>query len=111
PKVSLANRLGVDVRSIQAERRSRPIRVPREVSPDVAEFLGLQLSEGMIKGGKVVEFYNNDQQLRSRYRRLVKRIFGLEAVARHQQGTRGSDLLPRVGITKGSCQTVPFIRR
>jgi V/A-type H+-transporting ATPase subunit A len=83
PKVSLANCLGIGVRSIRAERRSRSIRVPRVISEEVAEFLGLQLSEGMIKGGKVVEFYNNDSELRNRYRKLVKHIFGLEGVERH----------------------------
>src|SRR5439155_2299098 len=83
PRISLANRLRIKAGSIRAERGSRSIRVPGTISPDLAEFLGLQLSEGMIKGGKVVEFYNNDPELRSRYRTLIKRIFGLDGIERH----------------------------
>ncbi len=83
PPVRLAERLGVAVHAIRAERASRAIRVPLEISADLAEFLGLQLSEGMIKSGRVVEFYNNNRDLRHRYLSLAKKLFGLEGVERH----------------------------
>ena len=83
PPVSLAERLGVEVRTIRAERASKTVQVPAFMTAEVAEFLGLQMSEGMIKGGRVVEFYNNDPVLRSRYAALVRRLFGLEGKERH----------------------------
>jgi V/A-type H+-transporting ATPase subunit A len=85
PTVRLARRLGIEVHSIRAERASQAVRVPRFVSSDLAEFLGYQLSEGTIKAGRVVEFYNNDRQLRARYLTLTHRIFGLHGVERHDR--------------------------
>jgi len=83
PRVALAERLGVQPSIIRTERASRSIRVPRRMTADLAEFLGLQLSEGMIKGGRVVEFYNNDVQLRKRYIELLGNLFGLRGRERH----------------------------
>jgi len=83
PRVGLAQKLGVEVGSIRAERASRPIRVPRHMDATLAEFLGLQLSEGTIKGGEVVEFYNNDAGLRTRYNELLRQIFGLVGREHH----------------------------
>jgi V/A-type H+/Na+-transporting ATPase subunit A len=83
PTVGLAHKLGVTVQTIRAERASHAINVPREISPDLAEFLGLQMSEGMIKAGRVVEFYNNNHGLRNRYVTLVANLFGLEGKERH----------------------------
>ncbi|HYY49057.1 MAG TPA: V-type ATP synthase subunit A [Thermoplasmata archaeon] len=83
PRVALANQLGVEVRSIRAERASRAVRIPPSMTPDLGEFLGLQLSEGMVKGGRVVEFYNADSALRARYRSLLRSLFDLEGRERH----------------------------
>ncbi len=85
PRVKLASLLGVEVHAIKAEGSSTPIRVPERMNPELAEFLGLQLSEGTIKGGKVVEFYNNDAALRSRYLSLMKDVFGLLGRERHDR--------------------------
>ncbi len=78
PRVEVATRLGVPVRSIRAEGASKTIRVPDRMTPELGEFLGLQLSDGMIKGGENVEFYNQDPELRSRYTSLLRTLFGLE---------------------------------
>ncbi|HEX9567834.1 MAG TPA: V-type ATP synthase subunit A [Thermoplasmata archaeon] len=85
PTMKLATSLGITVRSIRAERTGFAIRLPRRMTADLAEFLGLQLSEGMIKARQVVEFYNNDRQLRSRYRSLLRKLFGLRGKERHDE--------------------------
>jgi len=83
PPVRVAELLGIEVRSIKAERASKAIRVPTEMTTDLAEFLGLQLSEGTVKARRVAEFYNNNAALRSRYRELVRRLFDLDSRERH----------------------------
>ncbi len=83
PPVAVAQRLGVAITWIRAERAGRPIRVPSTITPSLGEFLGLQLSEGTIKARTTVEFYNNDRSLRRRYRSLLKELFGLEGKERH----------------------------
>ncbi|HYV08449.1 MAG TPA: LAGLIDADG family homing endonuclease, partial [Thermoplasmata archaeon] len=83
PTVALAHKLGVKVAAIRGERAGRAVRVPRAMTPDLAEFLGLQMSEGMIKARQTIEFYNNDPELRTRYGSLVQSLFELEANERH----------------------------
>ncbi|MFQ5837417.1 MAG: V-type ATP synthase subunit A [Thermoplasmata archaeon] len=85
PRVELAMRLGVEVRAIRAERASIAVRVPDRMSPRLAEFLGLQLSDGMIKGRNTIEFYNNDNQPRSRYLSLLRELFGIVGRERHDR--------------------------
>ncbi len=85
PTVDVAQRLGVETLKVRAERASRAIRVPREMTPELAEFLGLQMSEGMVKGLRTVEFYNDDAALRGRYRELVRDLFGLDSSERHDR--------------------------
>lgn len=83
PTVAVAQDLGVEVTSIRSERTGRAIRVPKRLTPSLAEFLGFQLSEGTIKARQVIEFYNDDPDLRRRYRLLLKRLFGLHGRERH----------------------------
>ncbi len=59
-------------------RRSKlVVRIPEVVTEDLAELLGLVLSDGAIIGGRV-EFFNNDPVLRSRFRELVEKVFGVK---------------------------------
>ncbi len=85
PPVSVAQRLGLQVKSIRSERSGRAIRVPLALTPRLTEFLGLQLSEGTIKARQVVEFYNNDPELRERYRTLLRELFDLEGEERRDR--------------------------
>src|SRR6058998_881075 len=95
PTVGLAERLGIAVHVIRAGRASHAIRVPHEISAELAEFLGLQLSEGMIKAARVVEFYNNNRELRHRYNSLAKKLFGLEGKERHDATVSAISLTSR----------------
>lgn len=85
PPVGLALSLGVPVRRIRAERSSKAVAVPERFDEAVAEYLGLLSSEGMIKSGRVVEFYNNDRTLLDRYRGLLWQLFGLTGTERRDR--------------------------
>ncbi len=85
PPVALAERLGVEVSSIRPAGGRKVVTVPGSMTEELAEFLGLQLSDGTIKAGQVVEFYNNDDDLRRRYRYLLKTLFGLDGKERRDR--------------------------
>ncbi len=118
PPASVARRLGLPVKSIRSERSGKSIRVPQTMTPELAEFLGLQLSEGTIKARQVVEFYNNDPNLRERYRTLLAALFGLEGEERRDRTvvavTVGSRALVRLlefwGVpTKSKSRTLRLV--
>jgi len=79
---SLAELLGlrrkVEPRWVKGERQSKPVRIPREVGPELAEFLGLVVGDGALKPTAVC-FYNNDEEMLRRFARLAEELFGLEA--------------------------------
>ncbi|PSQ27703.1 V-type ATP synthase subunit A [Halobacteriales archaeon QS_9_68_17] len=52
----------------------KAIAVPERVTPELAEFLGLLFSDGMITE-KTVRFHNNDASLRARFSELAERLF------------------------------------
>ncbi|MGI0086168.1 MAG: LAGLIDADG family homing endonuclease, partial [Nitrososphaerales archaeon] len=74
---SLAGLERPEINWIKLERHGANIRVPKRVDADLAEFLGLLLSDGMI-AGREVRFFNNDRLLLSRYGALLQSLFGLE---------------------------------
>lgn len=67
----------IKVRYVKEEKRSKPIKVPEEVDEEFAEFLGLLLSDGMIKGKNAVYFFNNNTFLLDRFSKLCKSLFDL----------------------------------
>jgi V/A-type H+/Na+-transporting ATPase subunit A len=75
PAPSTDQRLGLDL--CKDGLRGRPIQLPEVMSTDLAEFLGLFVSEGDIQSGRV-EFTNSDQTLLDRFAELARRLFGLE---------------------------------
>ncbi len=59
-------------------RRSRlVVRIPEVITEDLAELLGLVMSDGAVIRRRV-EFFNNDPVLRSRFRELIKKVFGVD---------------------------------
>jgi len=58
-------------------RRSRPITPPEKLSPELAEFVGLVISEARIDGGRV-QFYNEDESLLRRFEETAHEVFGVE---------------------------------
>jgi len=78
PPLDFVEKLKLNYDTLKAERDSKPITLPRVMDVRLAEFLGLLLSDGMIKGEKVVCFFNNDDRIRERFSTLAKELFNLE---------------------------------
>jgi len=68
----------LEPRLVKGERQSKPLRIPQEVGPGLAEFLGLVIGDGSLKPTAVC-FYNNDERMLRRFAHLAEDLFGLEA--------------------------------
>jgi V/A-type H+-transporting ATPase subunit A len=69
----------IEFNEIKTERQSKPIKLPKYFDKEFAELLGLLMSDGSIKAGEVIEFYNKDSNLRNRTKFLLEKLFGLNA--------------------------------
>ncbi|HTX63007.1 MAG TPA: LAGLIDADG family homing endonuclease, partial [Acidimicrobiales bacterium] len=67
-------------------RRGHTIRRPTQMSADFAEFLGLWVAEGYIRGPSTVVFTNSDESLLERFRALGQALFGLDGRIDRQPG-------------------------
>ncbi|MHA2296937.1 MAG: LAGLIDADG family homing endonuclease [Candidatus Hodarchaeales archaeon] len=59
-------------------RSGHAVTIPRKMTSELANFLGLLLADGMMKGKKCIYFYNNDDGLRARFSELAKQLFGVK---------------------------------
>ncbi|MFB6229184.1 MAG: replication factor C small subunit, partial [Halobacteriales archaeon] len=71
--------------SLVNNQRSRPITPPRELSPELASFVGLAISEARIDGGRV-QFYNEDESLLREFEATATEIFGAETARGKNKG-------------------------
>jgi len=58
-------------------KRSSPITPPWELTPELARFVGLAISEARIDNGRI-KFYNTDDGLREAFERTARELFGVE---------------------------------
>ncbi|WP_349254516.1 replication factor C small subunit [Natronomonas sp.] len=65
--------------------RSRPIEPPWELTPELAAFVGLALSEARIDSTRV-KFYNDDEGLLEQFSGSVRESFGIEPKRGEQKG-------------------------
>jgi len=75
--------------------RSPPIRPPSELSPDLAAFVGLAISEARLEDGRI-KFYNTDEELLRRFESGAQSLFGVEPT----RGTQND--VPYVEINNGT---------
>ncbi len=68
-----------EISLLTVERRGSIARIPKSMDEDLAEFLGLLLSDGMIAGLEI-RFFNNDRLLLSRFAGLAAKLFGVKAI-------------------------------
>jgi DNA polymerase III delta prime subunit len=66
-------------------RRSEPIDPPTELTPALARFVGLAVSEARIDGGRV-KFYNENEDLLDAFDTAARDCFGLATDAGTQKG-------------------------
>ena len=67
----------LDLALPKLQRRGKPLRVPDAMSPELAEFLGMFVSEGYIRGDRTVVFTNSDPAMIHRFQMLLLLVFGL----------------------------------
>jgi V/A-type H+-transporting ATPase subunit A len=65
-------------------RRGKALRVPERMSADLAEYLGLFIAEGYIRGERTVVFTNSEEALRTRFLELTRSLFGIDGREEHQ---------------------------
>ena len=75
------------------KRRGRQILVPDRMSPLLAEFLGLYVAEGYVRGPGTVVFTNLDPDLRGEFLRLAKILFNLDGHLEFYEGKTPNVLL------------------
>jgi replication factor C small subunit len=76
------------------DQRSDPITPPWELTPTLASFVGLAVSEARIDGGRV-KFYNTDDGLLDRFEAAAESVFGLEPRRGTQDGVPYRELHTR----------------
>ncbi len=57
--------------------RSRSITPPTAVTPELARFVGLTISEAQIDGGRI-KFYNTDEELLDAFETTARTLFGVD---------------------------------
>ena len=76
PPPAGSRKLGLRLPKLQ--RRGKSIRVPDRMSAELAEFLGLYVAEGYIRGNRTIVFTNREERLLVRFLDLARELFGLE---------------------------------
>ncbi|MFX0062581.1 MAG: V-type ATP synthase subunit A [Candidatus Hermodarchaeota archaeon] len=75
----LTSLAGVDllpVELVKSERQSAPFYIPKQVTPEFAEWLGLFVADGHIKGTKGgIYLYNSSEKILNRWKELTKIVF------------------------------------
>ena len=67
-------------------RRGKSILVPDVMDPMLAEFLGMFVAEGYVRGPSTVVFTNSDERLRIQFLALTKILFGIDGRVEFQVG-------------------------
>ncbi|MCW1312609.1 MAG: V-type ATP synthase subunit A, partial [Candidatus Parvarchaeota archaeon] len=93
-----------DIDKVRGDRAGKLMKIPRYADEKFAEFIGLFVAEGYIRGRNTVVFTNSDNKLIKRFNFLVKDLFGLNSTLEIQK-----DKTPNVLVN--SAILVKFIRR
>jgi V/A-type H+/Na+-transporting ATPase subunit A len=83
----------LNIRLTPLKRAGHAIHVPDRMSPLLAEFLGLFVAEGYIRGRGTVVFTNSEQSLRAKFFTLAKVLFNLEGSLERASGKTDNVLL------------------
>ena len=80
-------------KALVGSRRGHVVMIPESMSPALAEFLGLYIAEGYIRGGRTVVFTNSDPRLLNRFLELSASLFGVKGKKEYQSGRTPNALL------------------
>jgi V/A-type H+-transporting ATPase subunit A len=98
PGSARPQRLHLELPKLQ--RRGKSIRIPEVVSDRLAEFLGLFVSEGYVRGGRTVVFTNSDEALLTRFLSLTKDLFDLDGKIERQVGKTPNVLVASTSLVR-----------
>ncbi len=74
-QLSAASGEKIPVEYVEAQRQGKRIRVPPQMTADLAEFVGLILSDGTVRAGRTVVLLNNDRRVLGRFTQLAEQLF------------------------------------
>ena len=108
-QLSRLSRQEIPISRAEAERHGKTIRIPTEMSAELAEFLGLILSDGTIRAMGSVVLFNNDPRILERFSKLSHKLFETEAKPGTHRGgrlviidsTALANFLVRLGVPPG----------
>jgi len=110
PESETAEALKIKLAPVRANGHTIP--VPERMTPMLAEFLGLYISEGYIRSRVSVVFTNGEESMRRRFATLAKVLFNLDSKIRFRKDGRNADvivnsvqlveLLDQLGCGRGS---------
>src|SRR5438876_4719319 len=108
-RLSRISKEEIPISRVEAERHGKGIRIPEEMSAELAEFLGLILSDGTIRAMGSVVLFNNDPKVLERFSKLSRQLFETEAKpGKHSGGrlmimdsTALANFLVRLGVPPG----------
>jgi len=70
----------IPVELLKADTQSKPFRVPKRLTKELAEWLGLFVAEGHLKGThQGIFLYNTSEEILKRFEELTLTVFGLKA--------------------------------
>jgi len=81
-------------------RRGKVLRIPDRMTPEFAEFLGLFVAEGNVRGRGTVVFTNSDERLLGRFVELARSLFGLDGTIVHPAARTSNVLLHSVTLVR-----------
>ena len=73
-----SSRPGLHVKIPKLQRRGKLISVPERMTPELAEFLGLFVAEGYVRGEGTLVFTNQVDTLLSRFLELTRTLFDID---------------------------------
>ena len=87
----LANYGQIPVKIVKSERQSEPFQIPYSFTKELAEWIGLFVADGHIRGKKGgIYLYNNNFQILNRFRTLTETLFDIEVEIRQDNPERTS---------------------
>jgi V/A-type H+-transporting ATPase subunit A len=90
----------ISVELPKLQRHGHHPRLPERMSPELAEFLGLFVAEGYIRGGRTVVFTNSEEALLQRFTDLAKQLFDLDGRRELPAGKTPNVLLPSTTLVR-----------
>ncbi len=78
--INFSNIPKIKINLLKAERQSEPFKIPGKLTEEIAEWLGLFVADGHIKGKYGgIYLYNTSKQILNRFKEITYKSFGLEA--------------------------------